>query len=210
MTFKAHAVQLPINKEKVLKWEWWHTGTGCLEIWGMPCPWRLSCSSCTRLWAAQCSCRRSCSLHGSWTARTLKVPFNCEDPMKRRLLLFIPVVPLQIVPWIILMAFSWTCFYKLHLSWGQSTEDSTPECSSLGDISLAQSRKKDHFLQPAGHISFKAAQDTIGFLDCEGTVLANVHLAIHQYAHVSLGRAALGFVEPQQVHLRPVLEPMEA
>lgn len=127
-----------------------------------------------------------------------------------RLFLFIPVVPLQIVPRIILMAFSWTCFNKLHLSLGLSTEDSTPECSSLCDISLAQSRGKDHFLQPAGHISFNAAQNTISFLDCEGTVLANVHLAIHQYPHVSLGRAALGFIEPQEVHLSPVLEPMEA
>jgi len=33
---------------------------------------------------------------------------------------------------------------------------------------------QDHLPQPAGHSSFDAAQDTVGFLGCEGTSLAHV------------------------------------
>ena len=37
-------------------------------------------------------------------------------------------------------------------------------------------------LQPAGHSSFGAAQDTVGTVDCECTLLAHVQLFIHKYA----------------------------
>ena len=35
--------------------------------------------------------------------------------------------------------------------------------------------------RPAGHASFDAAQDTVGFLGCKHTLLAHVELLIHQY-----------------------------
>ena len=81
-----------------------------------------------------------------------------------------------------------------------------------------------------GHGSFDAAaQDTVGFLCCEGTLLAHVQLPIHQYSQVFFSRAALnpfipqlvlvvdvtsnqvqdlalGFVEPHEVHLGPLLK----
>ena len=40
---------------------------------------------------------------------------------------------------------------------------------------------------PAGCASFDAAQHTVGFLGCEGTLLAHVLLAVHQYPHVFFG-----------------------
>ena len=36
-----------------------------------------------------------------------------------------------------------------------------------------------------------AVQDTVGFLGCEGTLLAHVQLPIHQYPQVLFGRAVL-------------------
>ena len=44
--------------------------------------------------------------------------------------------------------------------------------------------RQDHLPQPACHASFDIAQDTVGFVGCEGTLLAHVHLAIHQYPRV--------------------------
>jgi len=46
---------------------------------------------------------------------------------------------------------------------------------------------QDHLPCPAGHISFDVAQNTVGFLGCEGTLL--VH--IHQYLQVLYGKAVL-------------------
>ena len=69
----------------------------------------------------------------------------------------------------------------------------------------------------------------VGFLVCEGTVLAHVQLPIHQYPQVVFCKAALnpfipqlvlvvdvtsshaqnlafGFVEPHEVHLGPLLK----
>ena len=49
-----------------------------------------------------------------------------------------------------------------------------------------------------GHGSFDAAaQDTVGFLCCEGTLLAHVQLPIHQYSQVFFSRAALNPFTPQ-------------
>ena len=41
-----------------------------------------------------------------------------------------------------------------------------------------------------GHSSFDAAQDTVGFLGCEGMLRAHIQFAIHQYPHV-LSRKAV-------------------
>ena len=45
--------------------------------------------------------------------------------------------------------------------------------------------------QPAGHTSLDAAEDTVGLLGCEHTLVAHVQLFIHQYPQVFLIRAAL-------------------
>jgi len=76
---------------------------------------------------------------------------------------------------------------------------------------------------------FDAAQNTIGLLGCECTLVAHVQLFIHQYPQVLLGRAALnpfipqseliagfapihvwdlalGLIEPHEVHTGPLLK----
>jgi len=76
-----------------------------------------------------------------------------------------------------------------------------------------------------------AAQDTVGFVGCEGTLLAHVRLAIHQYTEFLFGRAvlypyashlvlsvgvattpmqdlAIASVEPHELHLDPLLKPV--
>lgn len=80
-------------------------------------------------------------------------------------------------------------------------------------------------------VIFDAAQDTVGLLGCEGTLLAHVQLPIHQYPRIFFGREllnpfipqpvlvldvtltqaedlALGFVEPHEVLLSPLLKPV--
>ena len=58
---------------------------------------------------------------------------------------------------------------------------------------------KGHLLEPAGHVSFDAVQDTIIFLGCKGTLLAHVQLPIHHYRQVFFGKAALNPFIPQLV-----------
>ena len=83
----------------------------------------------------------------------------------------------------------------------------------------------------AGHASLDAAHNPVGLLGCEDTLLACVQLAVHQYPQVFSGRAvlypfilqlilvvevastqtqdlALGFAEPHNVHLGPLLKPV--
>jgi len=48
---------------------------------------------------------------------------------------------------------------------------------------------QNHLPRPAGHAAFDAAQDTVGCLGCERTLLAHVQLFIQQYPRV-LGMAA--------------------
>jgi len=71
----------------------------------------------------------------------------------------------------------------------------------------------------------------VGFLGCKGTLLAHAQLPIHRYPRVFFNRAglnpyisqfilvmgvastqvqdlALGFVEPYEVHLGPLLKPV--
>ncbi|KAK4816838.1 hypothetical protein QYF61_023902 [Mycteria americana] len=88
---------------------------------------------------------------------------------------------------------------------------------------------QNHLLHPTGHTFVDAAQDTVGFLGCKCTLLAQVQLFIHQYPKVLLHRAALnpfilqhvlilgatptqvqdlalGLVEPHEVHTGPLLQ----
>ena len=89
-----------------------------------------------------------------------------------------------------------------------------------------QSRRKDHLPRPAGQDSLDAAQDMVGFLGYKGTLLAHDQLTIRTHkafssgAHPStpllaliVGNAttqvqdpALGFAEPQEILLDPLLK----
>jgi len=83
--------------------------------------------------------------------------------------------------------------------------------------------------RPAGHAAGDAAQDMVGLLGCECTLLDHVQLLIHQYPQVLLVRAAhnpfipqsvlipgialtqvqdlaLGLVEPHEVHISSLLK----
>ena len=89
-----------------------------------------------------------------------------------------------------------------HLS---CTEDSTSERSTPGEVSPAQSRREGS-PSPADHTS-DAAQDTVGFLGSEGTVLACVPQALFHRAvlHPYLPYLVLmdGDATPQAQHLTP-------
>jgi len=50
---------------------------------------------------------------------------------------------------------------------------------------------QNHLSRPAGHAGEDAAQDTVGLLGCERTLLAHRQLFIPQSPKVLLGRAAL-------------------
>ena len=101
----------------------------------------------------------------------------------------------------------------------------TPHLDTVLQVRLHQCRVEgqDYLPQLAGHASFDAAQDTVDFLVCEGTLLAHVQLPIYQYPQVFFSRAVLnpsipqlvllmgvaltqledlafGFVEPHEVH----------
>ncbi|KAK4819021.1 hypothetical protein QYF61_024137 [Mycteria americana] len=97
----------------------------------------------------------------------------------------------------------------------------TPELDAVLQVGSHQSRVEgqNHLPQPAGHASFDAAQDMVGLLGCEHTLLAHVQLFIHQYPQVLFCRAALnpfiphpvqdlalGLVEPHEVHMGPLLQ----
>ncbi|KAK4821259.1 hypothetical protein QYF61_017137 [Mycteria americana] len=86
--------------------------------------------------------------------------------------------------------------------------------------------------QPAGHASFDAAQDMVGFLGCKQALPGHVELLINQHPQVLLLRAALspfsvqpvfvlgiapthvqdlalGLVELHEVHMGPPLKPVK-
>jgi len=56
----------------------------------------------------------------------------------------------------------------------------------------------NHLPPPAGHVSFGAAQDVVGFLGCKHTLLGHVALLVNQHPQVLLARAALNpcFTQP--------------
>jgi len=93
----------------------------------------------------------------------------------------------------------------------------------------SRAEQQNHLPRPAGHVAFDAAQDKVGFLGCECTLVAHVQLFIHQYPQVLLSRVgldpfipqpvlivgvvltqvqdlALGLVEPHEVHTGPLLK----
>ncbi|KAK4827094.1 hypothetical protein QYF61_014196 [Mycteria americana] len=106
-----------------------------------------------------------------------------------------------------------------------------PELDAVLQVGSHQSRAEgqNHLPRPAGHAAFDAAQDTVGFLGCECTLLGHIQLFIHQYPQVLLHRAALnpfipqpvlilgadptqvqdlvlGLAEPHEVHMGPLLQ----
>ncbi|KAK4811172.1 hypothetical protein QYF61_019803 [Mycteria americana] len=110
----------------------------------------------------------------------------------------------------------------------------TPKLDAVLQVGSQESgvEGENHLPRPAGHASFDAAQDTIGFLGCECTLLAHVQFFIHQYPQVLLLSAALnpfipqsvlilgiapmqvqdlalGFVELQEVPMGPLLKPVQ-
>ncbi|KAK4828848.1 LOW QUALITY PROTEIN: hypothetical protein QYF61_000905 [Mycteria americana] len=105
----------------------------------------------------------------------------------------------------------------------------TPELDAVLQVGSHQSRVEgqNHLPRPAGHAAFDAAQDTVGLLGCERTLLAHVQLFIHLCPQVLFHRAALdhiiaqcvlkvrialtqepalGLVEPHEVHRDPLLQ----
>ena len=76
-----------------------------------------------------------------------------------------------------------------------------PHLETVLQVRLHQRRAKgqNHLPHTASHASLDADQGTVGFLGCEGTLLAQIQLHIHQYPQVLFGRAVLSPVIPQLV-----------
>jgi len=55
---------------------------------------------------------------------------------------------------------------------------------------MLNAEEKDHLPQPPGSALPNAAQDAVGFLCCEDTLLAYVQLTFHQDLKIPLCRAA--------------------
>ncbi|KAK4814100.1 hypothetical protein QYF61_008195 [Mycteria americana] len=85
-----------------------------------------------------------------------------------------------------------------------------PELDAVLQVRSHQSRVEgqNHLPRPAGHASFDAAQDTVGLLGCERTLLAHVQLFVHQYPQVLFRRAALNHIIPQP-ELKPRIAPTQ-
>ena len=58
---------------------------------------------------------------------------------------------------------------------------------------------QNHLSRPAGHASCDTAQDTVGLLGCERTLLGHVELFVSQHPPVHLFRAALNPFSAQPV-----------
>ncbi|KAK4823100.1 hypothetical protein QYF61_025838 [Mycteria americana] len=102
----------------------------------------------------------------------------------------------------------------------------TPELDAVLQVGSHHSRAEgqNHLPQPAGHTSFDAAQDTVGFLGRECTLLAHVHnpqVLLHRaalnpfipqpvlipgVAPTQVQDLALALVEPHEIHMGPLLE----
>lgn len=63
----------------------------------------------------------------------------------------------------------------------------------------SRAERENHFPHPAAHISPDAAQDEVGFLDCECTLLGYVEPLIHQHPQLLPPKAA-----PNPFSLYPV------
>ncbi|KAK4807044.1 hypothetical protein QYF61_018385 [Mycteria americana] len=77
----------------------------------------------------------------------------------------------------------------------------TPELDAVLQVGSHQSgiEEQNHLPRLAGHASFDAAQDAVGFLGCKHTLTAHVQLFIYQYPQVLLHRAALNPFIPQSL-----------
>ena len=77
----------------------------------------------------------------------------------------------------------------------------TPELDAVLQVGSHQSRVEgqNHLPRSAGNASCDSAQDTVGFLGCERTLLAHVQLFIHQHPQVLLHRAALNPLISQSI-----------
>ena len=64
---------------------------------------------------------------------------------------------------------------------------------------------QDHLPQLAGHTSSDAAQDTVGLLGCEGTLLTHVQLPIHQCSQVLFMRDVTEFSRSPKVQVNKTL-----
>jgi len=60
---------------------------------------------------------------------------------------------------------------------------------------------QNHFPRPAGHASLYSAQDMVGLLCCEHTLVAHVDVFIHWYPQVLLVRAAYNPFIPQPLFI---------
>ncbi|PKU46981.1 rna-directed dna polymerase from mobile element hypothetical protein [Limosa lapponica baueri] len=69
----------------------------------------------------------------------------------------------------------------------------TPKLDAALPVRSHKSRveEQNHLPRPAGHTSFDAAQDVVGFLGCQSVLSAHVKLPIHEHSQVLLLRAAL-------------------
>ncbi|KAK4820817.1 hypothetical protein QYF61_007211 [Mycteria americana] len=76
-----------------------------------------------------------------------------------------------------------------------------PELDAVLQVRPHQSKveRQNHLPRPAGHASVDAAQDSVGLLGCERTLLAHVQLFVHQYPQGLFRRAALDYIIPQPV-----------
>ena len=81
------------------------------------------------------------------------------------------------------------------LCWGLQELDTVLQVGSH----QSEVEGQNHLPRPAGHTSFDAAQDAIGFLGCECTLPAHVQLLTHQYPQAPLCRAALSPLIAQPV-----------
>ena len=76
-----------------------------------------------------------------------------------------------------------------------------PELNAVLQVRSHQSRVEgqNHLSRPVGHASLDAAQDTVGLLGCEHTLLSHVELLISWHPQVLLLRAALNPFSTQPV-----------
>lgn len=138
-----------------------------------------------------------------------------------------PFLSWEVVP--SLGSFLWPCSgHSPRGPYLSCTEDSTSTLDAVLQVSSHQHRTEGQDPLPhcSGHASIGAAQDMVGFVNCEDTLVDNVHLAIHQYTQAFFWYGftlsfcalayrrgchdlALGFVELHEVHLRPLLKAVQ-
>jgi len=115
---------------------------------------------------------------------------------------------------------------SMSLRWGPGADHGT------ADVDSQEQNRGRHIAHPAGPASFDAAQGAVCFPGCEDTLLDRAELFINQHPQVLLLRAALnvltaqpvfvlgiapaqvqdlavGLVELHEVHIDPLLKPVQ-